>query len=274
MEFESASALLADRCERRQCAAVVARGGQYYEGPADRDVIREAIGVLKARGDRRSRRGIAQKALAGDAGRIARLAEQRRAERQQAADQRTANRIAAGKLGAGRVRSLYRRGELLRWAKGGHGRDRQANTAGLVRCVVRTVGPIGEQCERDLAHFDAGEDFDGKRGRHHKLEGSELERIEALVDWSAVLITMCDYCSYGSCGWDGYESRGGRSYRCYLVVRDSSTGEAHCLRVPPKFGNAQTQFFGRFRSPRERIQAAVAWTFGMEAREYRPAVQA
>jgi len=57
-------------------------------------------------------------------------------------------------------------------------------------------------------------------------------------------------------------------------VRDATSGDAHILRVPPKFGNPDTKFYREFRTDRERVQAAAAWTFALEAREYRPAVEA
>lgn len=106
-----------------------------------------------------------------------------------------------------------------------------------IRQAVLLVGPIGEQCQRDLAAMRTDEDFGGKRGRHHKLERTTLHRVEHLADWSAALVTLRDYRSFGSSrmgsGDRTYGSVGGSSYRCYLVVRDSTTGESHILRVPP-----------------------------------------
>jgi len=59
-----------------------------------------------------------------------------------------------------------------------------------------------------------------------------------------------------------------------VVVRDPSTGLRHHMTVPPRFGNPRTKTFQRLGSPRARIRAAVAWTFGMRPEEYEPALEA
>jgi len=291
-EFTTAAALLADPFRRHRARQVASSGGQFWvDDRAERPVVVEAVERLKARNDRRSCRGTAEKARRGEPGRIARMYAERRAQREAAARQRMADRIAAGKLGVGTTRKMFRDGKLLKFASHSNTDIRDRQTMGLVRCLVRAIGTIGEQAESDLHNFHAREDFSGKKGRHHKLEGSELERVEVRRDWSAALVTMCDYCSFGSGGSDGYQSRGGRSYRCYLVVRDTTTGEAHILRVPPRFGNSQTKAFSDYAECRpiskklrpenrlqarmdNRIHAAVAWTFGLKPHEYTPAVEA
>ena len=81
---------------------------------------------------------------------------------------------------------------------------------------------------------------------------------------------------YSRNGIGGSDRRhcGSDKFLCWLCVRDASTGEAHLLRVPPKFGNAATDFFRTFPSPKKRIQAAVAWTFDRAASDYAPQVEA
>ena len=184
-------------------------------------------------------------------------------------ERRTANaRLLAGRIGREALEKMLP--SLLEQV------SHEADAA--VRAAVIAVGRIGDQAANDLSRMRTGEDFSGKKGRHHKLERTTLCRVEHLADWSACLLTLRDYVSFGSSSWGNgdrnYGSRGGSSFRVFLVVRDSTTGEAHILRVPPKFGNSDTQFFGKFSNARERIQAAVAWTFSREAGEYAPTHQA
>jgi hypothetical protein len=146
---------------------------------------------------------------------------------------------------------------------------RQADLA--IRQAVSLVGQIGEQAEDDLGRMRTDESFTGKRGRHHKLERTVLHRVEFSRDYKSALVTLREYKSFGSSRWgDSYGSRGGSTYRCYLVVRDATRGTAHLLRVPPKFGNEDTQFFQNFQTPEQRIRAAVAWTFALPAGGYSP----
>jgi len=125
-----------------------------------------------------------------------------------------------------------------------------------MRAVCRLVGRIGEQVEADLLGMRTSEDFDGRKSRNHKLERTTLHRVEHRADWSAALITLEDFRSFGSRGAGGYSSRGGSSYRCFLAVRDTTTGECHLLRVPPKFGNGGTKFFKSFDEPAAPLRLA------------------
>ena len=269
----SARELLRDCWQRRAAWVVVGRGGRYYESEmAERPIVVEAIAALKARADRRSCRGIAEKARHDEPGRIVRLADARRRKREAEALARWERRVASGKLGLTRARRELRDPKVL--ARLTH---RVSNLAdGAIRLAVRCVGPIGDQAKDDLSRMRTSRD--GSIGRNHGLEReTTLQRIEALADWSAALITLKihrHYYSRNGCGHTDRRHVGGDTYQCVLVLRDATTGEAHLLRVPPKFGNADTQFFGSLGSPRERIQAAVAWTFGLAGREYRPAVEA
>jgi hypothetical protein len=246
------------------------RYGEMASSYAGRKVISQAKVILVERAARRADRKAADNARTGQPGRILGLVAAKRraaaAKRAEAARQR----LVRGLLGREPLAKLLDARKYFEEV------SREAD--GLVRSVVRAVGPIGEQAESDLAEMETGERFSGKRGRNHRLERSTVTRVERLADWSAVLLTIRDYSSFGSANWGSgdshYGSRGGSSYRCYLIVRDSTTREAHILRVPPKFGNSDTQFFGRLDSAAERIRAAVAWTFGRGAGEYRPDVEA
>ncbi len=167
--------------------------------------------------------------------------------------------------------------ELLRQGK--HYHEVSSAADGLVLSVVRQVGKIGEQLKRDLHQLQTDKSFSGKRGRNHLLERTTVERVQYLRNWRrrpwSPWRTTASSVSYRwGREYARYGSRGGCSYRTYLIVRDTTTSEAHLLRVPPKFGNSETAFFDRFRSDPERIRAAVAWTFGRSLHEYDPAVEA
>ncbi|MGA2035892.1 MAG: hypothetical protein ABSG68_26895 [Thermoguttaceae bacterium] len=268
--------LLAHEPSRRDLWAALGQAKKYIESPiATRAVVIEALAILRERQVRRSARGVAESARRGKPGRIASQLAGRRRAAAAAAAKRFRDRIAAGKLGAAATRKLV---AAHRLAEFGLGSSTSPVSDGLVRCLVNAVGRIGEQCRADLAALDNHYDFQGKKSRHHKLEGSEVASVQVGAGWRAVLVTMRDFCSFGSRNWGSgdrsYGSRGGSSYRCYLIVRDSTSGEAHCLRVPPKFGNSETKFYGTFASDSARVAAAVAWTFGLEGREYRPDVTA
>jgi hypothetical protein len=281
--FETARALLADAWQRHNCEAVVARNGHYYTGPASRETIKDALQILRDRQHRRSCRGIAEKARQGTRNRILLLRDERARTKNTNTEVRWRNRIVAGKTGLSTVRKTFRRPDVQKRFL-----DCVGNLAdGAIRLIAQAVGYAGEQMHRDIRELSTSEDFSGKQGRHHRYDKTTIDRLQIMPDWSAVLVTMRDYVSFGSGGANGYEKRGGNSYRCYLIVRDSTTGEGHILRVPPKYGNAETQFFSKFESQtgwgkrlklrtaeQRRIHAAVAWTFSLKPHEYNPEVQA
>ena len=109
-------------------------------------------------------------------------------------------------------------------------------------------------------------------------EATNLHHVQLRADWTAALVTLRDFRSWGSYRMAGpgeeYGTQRGVSFRAYLILRDASTHAAHILRVPPRYGNPDTKFFGRFGTDRERIHAAIAWTFDLESKEYRPQVEA
>lgn len=54
-----------------------------------------------------------------------------------------------------------------------------------------------------------------------------------------------------------------------VVVSDSTTGQRHHLTVPPRFGRPLADD----ETPIQRVRAAVAWTFRLPAKSYRPAIE-
>lgn len=244
----TADTLLASPILRPLAAEVVEAGhatSATLDAWATRRVQHEATAVLAARRRRRGDRAVAEAARTAKPGRIADLVPlyaARREEEAAAKKQKRIERALAGeRLGRATVDDLLP--TLLERV------DEQADQ--IVRCVVRCVGRIGDQCRRDLKQMETSSD-----GTRRVLRKTTLHRVEHLSDWSSALVTMRDYSSFRS---RNGSSRGGSAFRCYLVVRDSTTGEAHILRVPPKFGNATTQFFSSFRSTRLRIAAARDW---------------
>jgi len=147
-----------------------------------------------------------------------------------------------------------------------------------VETVVSLIGKIGDQAEADLREFRTGVGRDRyKPGRYHYFAATNLHSVQILPSWTAALVTMRDFVSFGRgahAGGHGHDSTRGVSFRCYLVVRDTTTKQAHILRVPAKFGDNGTRFYGTFSTPAERIRGAVAWSFGMESRDYAPVVEA
>lgn len=55
-----------------------------------------------------------------------------------------------------------------------------------------------------------------------------------------------------------------------VVVTDATTGLRHHLTVPPRFGKR----LAAGESAADRVLAAIAWTFGLAAAQYAPAVEA
>jgi len=148
-----------------------------------------------------------------------------------------------------------------------------------VLLTIQAVGKVGEQTISDIRrNFQIGVMTHEYYKGGYIFQASNLHRIEILDDFSAVLITMRDYTRFGVAeafpGDTEAWSRGGVSFRTYLIVRDTTTGEAHILRVPPKFGNENTKFFQNFKNAEERIMGAVAWTFRLKTEEYKPVLQA
>jgi len=252
--------------------AMQSLGARTYSRATDqlarREVVRAALARLAERQARREARRVAEEARAGSPRRILDLAPEYRRRREERRHARALARLRAGRLGRDAFEQLLP--ELLERV----GEDADA----AVRQTVLLVGPAGDQAQADLEAMRTDEDFSGRRGRHHRLKRTTLHRVEHRPDWSAALLTLRDYRSFGSSRWGGdehrYGSRGGSSYRCYLVVRDSTTGEAHILRVPPRHGNADTDYYRRLGTPAARIDAAVAWTFARAPAEYAPQVQA
>jgi hypothetical protein len=264
----TARELLAVQDARRQISRLGARNyAAALDRYAPRSVQREAKRLLATRAARVADRRVAELARTAEPGcMLGRMAaiRQARQKRQAAAAHK---RLLSGRLGRAALTRLI--------AERTHHEVVSAGADALVRATIAAVGTIGEQAADDLRRMRTDEDFSGKRGRHHKLERTTVCRIEHRRDWTAALITLRDYTSFGSHRWgDQYGSRGGSSFRCYLVVRDATRGTAHILRVPPKFGNSDTQFFGRFAGTAERIQAAVAWTFAQRPVDYAPQLTA
>lgn len=234
-------------------------------------MIRAARGVIAARVERREARAIAASAREAAPGRIT----------AHLGDEATAGRFAAAKR-----HTLKRWRWLLRHRPGAVESLYATHPALAVRMEVRDVGTIGEQVERDLGEALAV-DYSlstNRRNSRHLCQASNVHRV--LRSRRGKLIVMRDYTSWGSRGDDGYDTRRGVAFRSFLVVRDSTTGEAHVMRVPPKYGSGETHYESRIRGgvtlPSGRtlrgdeavVHAAAAWTFELRPEQYEPRKQA
>jgi hypothetical protein len=60
-----------------------------------------------------------------------------------------------------------------------------------------------------------------------------------------------------------------------VVVRDTTTGHVHFLRVPPEFGDVDIEQCPVTGDMSERaVRAAIAWTFNMKPEDYAPEIEA
>jgi hypothetical protein len=261
--------------------AVRALDGRRYSADTDylaaRSVVAEAKEILAARQDRREARKIADAARTARTGRIADQVVCRKTP--EATYRRLHDGLKARKYTAARVRRELKAWAAHMWLAPDAVIDLWASRD--VGSFVGLIGKLGDQAKADLQQLecDATELPDRKRGKalnHHRFDASNIQSVQLLPDWSAAIITMRDFVSFGRRDHysDQYSTTRGVSFRAYLVVRDTTTKEAHILRIPPKFGNPATKFYGTFKSAAERVKAAVAWTFSLEPAEYAPAVEA
>jgi hypothetical protein len=178
-----------------------------------------------------------------------------------------------------------------------------------VQAILDRVGHAGEQARADEERYfvSHSSEWETKRGTIGR-DARAVSRAWTRPDGSAAIIS---YVEWGAWGQTSDRSptgkpRGGIHHirvRAYLIVRDSTTGERHTIRVPPRFGRTSATLRGMgwrdddiLGSPREgealhsiqdyrggvpedvathaRIHAAVAWTFGKRPAEYRPDVEA
>ena len=96
-----------------------------------------------------------------------------------------------------------------------------------------------------------------------------ISRARVAADGSAAVLSYVEAGSY----LHKESSAGGLHHlriRAYLVLRDSTTGERHILRIPPRFGSTRSATWRRARSAEDLIQAATAWTFGLRPSQYQP----
>jgi len=140
------------------------------------------------------------------------------------------------------------RGQIVETA---HGRAWLTGRA-VVAEVLRRVGPAGEQALADEARYT--EEFErpadgGKKGGICGGDYREVSAVWLAPDSSAAIIA---YAEWGSWGVSGARARNGVGrgglhhfrIRAYLVVRDTTTGERHMIRVPPRFGSKNVTLRG------------------------------
>jgi hypothetical protein len=310
----TAADLLRCRKTRDELYRIVRERRKYskrLDDHARRKVIAEARQRLADRERRRSDRRIAEDARTANPGRIARRATCAAVARRLGDPDRRHKRSWIRRqllradvrkhLSADEIAAASQRCSLGRRQRAEIVRDlcRREQSERTVRLLAAQIGTIGKQAERDLAEFVESESLDGKRGKNHYYTRSSVKRVQIRRDLTAALVTMTDYRSWGAYGYggaDGYGKQGGVSFRAYLIVRDSTTGEAHIMRVRPRYGNAETNYYHdiarlshkewrgmsdglrrrmrRATDAERRIHAAVAWTFHLRAGQYDPQIEA
>lgn len=270
-------ALLRDSAARSELYRVIAAGKRYsaeLDWYAVRSVIAAAREILVARNTRRDARTQWLHATSPAGGRIAAQCTPSAVAKRLTGGQHKRNWIkrqlqrpeVLERMSASQIVTAARKCTLGKRQRADLVRTLQAKprSDASLRYIVETIGEIGDQAERDMAELAEHEELSGKKGRNHWYEKSVIDRIQLNGDCNAALVTIADIKSWGAYGYggsEGYGKQSGCSYRVYLIVRDASRGSAHILRVPPKYGNPNTQFYGKFTSQAERIEAAREWTF-------------
>lgn len=136
------------------------------------------------------------------------------------------------------------------------------------RTVVRRSA---ESVGRQMLAAVSGASLDriGPRGEDDRLTVSEPYRVCRGQDPEGrPAILVADRPSQLVGAWcAGVRSRGRGEPAVQVVVRDPATSERHHLTVPPEFGRP----LAAGERARDRIRAAVAWTFDLAADAYSPA---
>ncbi len=148
--------------------------------------------------------------------------------------------------------------------------------------ILRRVGPAGEQALADEArYFESFDEEQYESSNHSGRDWRAVSRAVVSSDESAAILSYVEAGSYLHKGvsWSDYADTGYAPgglhhlrFAVYLVVRDSTSGERHVIRVPPRFGMTRSKTWQRYipHDPDGLIHAAIAWTFGLKPEEYHP----
>lgn len=155
--------------------------------------------------------------------------------------------------------------------------------------ILRRVGRAGEQALSDETRYFENFDIVQYDSRQHSgRDWRGVSRAVIASDQSAAILSFVDAGSYlhKNRTWDSYmgpgDEPGGLHHlriSAYLIVRDSSSGERHVLRIPPRFGRYKSATWQRYvdelgvGDADGLIHAATAWTFGLRPDQYQPVVQ-
>lgn len=157
--------------------------------------------------------------------------------------------------------------------------------------ILRRVGPAGEQAQADEARYF--ESYDVQLYETRNYAGRDWRGVSRAViasDHSAAILSFVEAGSYLNkrVTWDNYDPSyntavpGGLHHlriAAYLILKDSSSGNRHVLRIPPRFGRYKSATWQRYVDEFGQgdtdgmIHAAIAWTFGMKPDEYQPDTQ-
>jgi hypothetical protein len=149
---------------------------------------------------------------------------------------------------------LFRRGEIA---------EGVTLTGDHLANVLEQVGPAGSQAHADEARY-----FEtwNERPSSQRVNRAEIDTIDVAPGYRAALVTRHIYTLYHS-------RLRSSEVEVYLILRDTTSGERHVLRVPPMFGKRTAKTRAKLLSeggPATVIHAAIAWTFGKKPAEYHP----
>lgn len=140
------------------------------------------------------------------------------------------------------------------------------NGAVALRELLDRVGAAGEQSIADEERYFTPLSEQPNKSRYNAYS---IDIVLARADGSALLVGMADRTYY---------KRHLRSSRidAFLVLRDTTTGERHVLRVAPKFCRYTSAEWSKRGGgdPEQLIHAATAWTFGLKPEQYHPDLSA
>jgi len=173
--------------------------------------------------------------------------------------------------------------------------------------ILRRVGAAGEQARADeTRYFETYDNDQYSSNSHAGRDWREVSFASIARDFSRAIICYADVGSFlhKAVGEGGLHHL---RFETYLIVRDSTSGDRHVLRIPPRFGRYTSATVSRF-APRwylpncEQLNgwcrttliqhgeegwyrlddldsdnlthAAVAWTFDLDPRDYRPQMTA
>lgn len=153
--------------------------------------------------------------------------------------------------------------------------------------VLDIIGKAGEQAIADeKRYFFSYTKKQYTSSKHKGVDWREFSWGCINTKKDAMIVCYADVGSFLNIGrgYDEYMGWAGGihhlRFEVYLVVKDSTSGERHTIRIPPRFGMYQSATVRRYKEDIEKgdcdclVKEAVAWTFGLKGWQYHPHIQA